>query len=359
MFMCVELMLNAVNLTFVTFARELDDVGGQVVVFFVLVVAAAEVVVGLGIIVSILRRRPGRHRRRRLAGCGAERRMVELAWLIPALPLAGFLVLLVAGRRLGEPLAGWLATLDGRRARSSRPWSCVVGLRGDGGGEDRTFTQTLFTWMPAGGFSVDVGFLVDPLSITMCLFVTGVGALIHLYSIGYMHGDPTFSKFFVYLNLFVFSMLMLVLGDNLLVTFLGWEGVGTCSYLLISFWHENDANASAGKKAFVTNRIGDWGFMVAMFLTFAALGIHQLRRHLRRRRRARHGHRHRHRRAALRRRGRQVGAAAAARLAARRHGRPDPGVRPHPRRHDGHRRRLPDDPRQPGPRGRVAVGAAR
>ena len=122
----------------------------------------------------------------------------------------------------------------------------------------------------------------------MCLFVTGIAALIHLYSIGYMHGDPRFSKFFVYLNLFVFSMLMLVLGDNLLLTFLGWEGVGTCSYLLISFWHEKDANAIAGKKAFVTNRIGDWGFMVAMFLVLRRARVDQVRRHHRRRGRARH-----------------------------------------------------------------------
>jgi NADH-quinone oxidoreductase subunit L len=197
--------------------------------------------------------------------------MVELTWLIPALPLAGFLILVATGKRLGEPLAGWLATLmvAGSFVAAVVVW---LGLRGDGGGEHDTFTQTLFTWLPAGGFTVDVAFLVDPLSITMCLFVTGIAALIHLYSIGYMHGDPRFSKFFVYMNLFVFSMLMLVLGDNLLVTFLGWEGVGTCSYLLISFWHEKDENATAGKKAFVTNRIGDWGFMVAMFLCFSALG---------------------------------------------------------------------------------------
>jgi NADH-quinone oxidoreductase subunit L len=197
--------------------------------------------------------------------------MVELTWLIPALPLAGFLFLLFLGKRLGEPTAGWFGTLmvAGSFVTTVIVW---IGLRGDGGGEHHQFTQTLFTWLPAGGFSVDVGFLVDPLSITMCLFVTGIASLIHLYSIGYMHGDPRFSKFFVYLNLFVFSMLMLVLGDNLLLTFLGWEGVGTCSYLLISFWHEKDANASAGKKAFVTNRVGDWGFMVAMFLCFAALG---------------------------------------------------------------------------------------
>ena len=119
---------------------------------------------------------------------------------------------------------------------------------------------------------MNVGFLVDPLAITMALFVTGIGSLIHLYSIGYMHGDPAFTKYFVYLNLFVFSMLMLVLGSNLLITFLGWEGVGACSYFLISFWFTDEANASAGKKAFVTNRIGDWGFMTAMFLAFATVG---------------------------------------------------------------------------------------
>ena len=106
----------------------------------------------------------------------------------------------------------------------------------------------------------------------MALFITGIGTLIHLYSIGYMHGDPKFSKFFVYMNLFVFSMLMLVLGSNMLITFLGWEGVGACSYFLIAFWFSNEANASAGKKAFVTNRIGDWGFMTAMFLAFATVG---------------------------------------------------------------------------------------
>jgi NADH-quinone oxidoreductase subunit L len=196
--------------------------------------------------------------------------VVDLVWLIPALPLAGFLVLLVGGRRLGEPFAGWLATA---MCGGSFVAALVVyaGLLGKSA-EERHHVQTLFEWLPSGGLSVDMGFLVDPLSITMALFVTGVGSLIHLYSIGYMHGDPKFSKFFVYLNLFVFSMLMLVLGSNLLVTFLGWEGVGACSYWLISFWFTNEANASAGKKAFVTNRIGDWGFMVAIFLAFATVG---------------------------------------------------------------------------------------
>jgi NADH-quinone oxidoreductase subunit L len=138
--------------------------------------------------------------------------------------------------------------------------------------EERHHVVTLFSWLPVGTLHVDMALLADPLSITMALFVTGIGSLIHLYSIGYMHGDPKFSKFFLYLNLFVFSMLMLVLGENLLVTFLGWEGVGACSYFLISFWHTRDSAATAGKKAFVTNRVGDWGMMVAMFLAFSAVG---------------------------------------------------------------------------------------
>jgi NADH-quinone oxidoreductase subunit L len=196
--------------------------------------------------------------------------MLEAAWLIPALPLAGFLVLTFFGRVLGEPRAGWLATA----AMAGSFVTSIVVFLGlvDRDAEDRRFVQTLFEWVPAGDFSVDVGFLVDPLSVTMMLFVSGVGMLIHLYSIGYMHGDADFAKFFAYLNLFAFSMLMLVMGDNMLLTFLGWEGVGACSYFLISFWYTDEANASAGKKAFVTNRVGDWGFMVAMFLTFAAIG---------------------------------------------------------------------------------------
>ena len=117
-----------------------------------------------------------------------------------------------------------------------------------------------------------MGFLADPLSVTWILFVTGIATLIHVYSIGYMHGDPRFSRFFAYLNFFVAAMLVLVLGSSYLVTFLGWEGVGLASYLLISFWFERESAAVAGKKAFVTNRVGDFGFMVAMFLIFATVG---------------------------------------------------------------------------------------
>ena len=121
----------------------------------------------------------------------------------------------------------------------------------------RTFTQNLWTWIPVDQLQVHARLFVDPLSMTMVLFVTGISCLIHLYSIGYMKGDRDYPKFFLYMNLFVASMLILVLGSNLLVTFVGWEGVGTCSYWLVSFWFTRDSAASAGKKAFVYNRIGD------------------------------------------------------------------------------------------------------
>jgi NADH-quinone oxidoreductase subunit L len=196
--------------------------------------------------------------------------MVNVVWLVPGLPLFGFVVLVFFGRRLGEPVAGWFATL-----MTTAAFAVSVGLWLDllsKSADDRSVTKTLFTWVPVGSLHVDIGFLVDPLSVTMLLFVTGISALIHLYSIGYMHRDPNFSKFFIYLNLFVFSMVMLVLGSSLLVTFLGWELVGTCSYFLISFWFTRRTAATAGKKAFLTNRVGDWGFMIAMFLAFQAVG---------------------------------------------------------------------------------------
>ena len=196
--------------------------------------------------------------------------MFDLIWLIPALPLAGFLILVVFGRRLGDPRAGYLASalLAGSFVVSVLAFIDLLGADA----EERSHVVTLFEWIPVGALQVDMAFLADPLSIAMCLFVTGVGTLIHVYAVGYMHGDPKFSKFFCYLNLFAFSMLVLVLGENLLVTFLGWEGVGTCSYLLISFWFTRQSAATAGKKAFITNRVGDWGFMVGTFLTFGAVG---------------------------------------------------------------------------------------
>jgi NADH-quinone oxidoreductase subunit L len=196
------------------------------------------------------------------------RDLLDLVWIVPALPALGAAILLLFGRRLGEPKAGWLAT--GLMALSFA-WSVVMllALRDV---EPRTHTVDLFTWFPTGGLQVKLGFLADPLSITFILFVTGVGTLIHLYSIGYMHGDENFGRFFAFMNLFCASMLVLVLGSSFLVTFLGWEGVGLCSYLLVSFWFQRNSAAVAGKKAFITTRVGDFGFMVAMFLIFAELG---------------------------------------------------------------------------------------
>ena len=196
--------------------------------------------------------------------------MTSALWLLPAFPLFGAFVLMVFGRRLGEPRSGWFAA-----AMPIASFLVAVSVYFDllsRSSEERHEVVTLFSWIPVGALHIDVALLADPLSITMALFITGIGSLIHLYAIGYMHGDPKFSKFFLYLNLFVFSMLMLVLGENLLVTFLGWEGVGVCSYFLISFWHTRDSAAVAGKKAFVTNRIGDFGVMTAMFLAFSTIG---------------------------------------------------------------------------------------
>ena len=196
--------------------------------------------------------------------------MLDVIWLIPAFPLFGFFTLLLFGRKLGDPKAGYFAA-----AMVLASFVVSVGAYFDllsMDEHDRSHVETLFSWVPVDSLQIDMAFLADPLSIVMCLFVTGIAFLIHLFAIGYMQGDEKFSKFFLYLNLFVLSMTLLVLGENLLVTFLGWEGVGTCSYFLISFWHTKDANATAGKKAFVTNRIGDWGFMLAMFLGFKAVG---------------------------------------------------------------------------------------
>ncbi|MBV6520934.1 MAG: NADH-quinone oxidoreductase subunit L [Gemmatimonadaceae bacterium] len=137
---------------------------------------------------------------------------------------------------------------------------------------DAPFVKQLFTWMVAGDFRVDAAFQVDQLSMVMVLVITGVGALIHVFSVGYMRDDPGYPRYFAYLNLFVFFMLVLVLGASYPVLFVGWEGVGLCSYLLIGFWFTDKVNADAGKKAFVVNRIGDFGFLIAMFLLFANLG---------------------------------------------------------------------------------------
>jgi NADH-quinone oxidoreductase subunit L len=137
---------------------------------------------------------------------------------------------------------------------------------------DRTFIQELFPWIQAGGFSASAALQLDPLSSVMILVVTGVGFLIHVYSVGYMSHEKAFARYFVYLNLFTFAMLTLVLGSNYLVMFVGWEGVGLCSYLLIGYWYEKKSASDAGKKAFIVNRVGDFGFMLGMFLIFWTFG---------------------------------------------------------------------------------------
>ncbi|MFC1563800.1 NADH-quinone oxidoreductase subunit L [candidate division KSB1 bacterium] len=138
--------------------------------------------------------------------------------------------------------------------------------------EERQIRQTLFTWISSGSLNVNFAFLFDQLSGTLALIVTGVGFLIHVYSVGYMHGDKGYARYFTYLNLFIFMMLILILGSSYLLLFIGWEGVGLCSYLLIGFWFEDNNNANAGKKAFVVNRIGDFGFLLGMFLMFKTFG---------------------------------------------------------------------------------------
>ncbi len=146
--------------------------------------------------------------------------------------------------------------------------AALIGLIGD----PTPRVSTLFTWIPGGDLVVDFNALVDPLTGIMMMVVTGVGFLIHAYSIGYMHGDPGYARYFAYLNLFTVSMLILVMGGNYLVMFVGWEGVGLCSYLLIGFWYERTSAIKAGTKAFVVNRIGDAGFLVGLFLIFAHFG---------------------------------------------------------------------------------------
>jgi NADH-quinone oxidoreductase subunit L len=200
--------------------------------------------------------------------------LIHLAWIIPALPAAGAVILLLFGKRIGEPAAGWFATILMFLAFVGSV-VVILALHSLPTEQREDFVNNVsqgFTWIHVGGFVVDFRMLVDPLSTTMITFVTGVGSLIFLYSIGYMKGDPRFSRYFAYLSLFAASMLVLVLASNFLLTFLGWEGVGLCSYLLISFWFERNSAAVAGKKAFVTNRVGDFGYMLAMFMIFLYLG---------------------------------------------------------------------------------------
>ena len=191
--------------------------------------------------------------------------MSRLVWLIPLFPLLGSVINAVGGRLIGER-AHWIAVPALGAAFLT---SCAVFARVWAG---ETYTGALFSWISAGTFQAPLTVQVDQLSAVMLLVVTGVGFLIHLYSAGYMHGDPGYARFFTYLNLFVFSMVMLVLAGNFLVLFVGWEAVGLCSYLLIGFWYERKSAADAGKKAFIVNRVGDFGFGLGVMLIWVTFG---------------------------------------------------------------------------------------
>jgi len=192
--------------------------------------------------------------------------LIDLLWLVIALPLAGSLFLHFFGRYVREPLSGWLASAAIGGAFAIAVVAALPFLQG---GEEAT-TIALWEWMPAIGASFEL--LWDPLAALMTLVVTGVGTLIHVFAIGYMHGDERFHRFFTSLNLFAASMLTLVLAGNYAMLFLGWELVGLCSYLLIGFWFTRPTASAAAKKAFVVNRIGDFGFMIGLMLVFATFG---------------------------------------------------------------------------------------
>jgi NADH-quinone oxidoreductase subunit L len=191
--------------------------------------------------------------------------MPLVVWLIPLFPLLGTVLNAILGRAIGRR-AHWIAV---PAVALSFLGSCVLFGRVWHGA---TWTLELFPWISAGPFKTAVTAQVDQLSAVMLLVVTGVGFLIHVYSIGYMHGDPGYARFFTYMNLFVFSMVMLVLAGNFLLLYVFWEGVGLCSYLLIGFWYERKSAADAGKKAFIVNRVGDFGFGLGIMLIWVTFG---------------------------------------------------------------------------------------
>ena len=194
---------------------------------------------------------------------------LELIVVLLVAPLVGFLINGLLGKWLkgNEKLSGWIGALA---VLISLICSIIAFTSVHSGATP--FDETLYEWITGESFAFNIGFRVDALTTVMLLVITGVGFLIHVYSIGYMHGDPGYTRYFAYLNLFVFAMLILVLGNNYLMMFVGWEGVGLCSYLLIGFWYDKKSAIDAGKKAFIVNRIGDFGFMLGMFTLFAAFG---------------------------------------------------------------------------------------
>ena len=194
--------------------------------------------------------------------------MIKLAALIPLFPLIGFIINGLFGKKMGKGLSGSIACVA---MFLSFGVALAVFLELQTAVEKATVIN-LFSWINSGTLHIPFEFLIDPLSSVFLLIITGIGSLIHIYSLGYMSHDDGFSRFFAYLNLFVFFMLMLVMGNNYLIMFMGWEGVGLCSYLLIGFWFKNTAYNNAAKKAFVINRIGDLGFLLGIFLIFATYG---------------------------------------------------------------------------------------
>jgi NADH-quinone oxidoreductase subunit L len=187
--------------------------------------------------------------------------------LIPALPLLGFLINGLLGRRLPHAVVSLIAC-----ALPAAAFLLTLGALSTLNATGAPLAETLFTWASTGTFEVEAALYFDQVTAVMCLVVTGIGTLIHVYSIGYMHGDAGYARYFAYLNLFLFFMLVLVLGKNLPMMFIGWEGVGLASYLLIGFWFQDPAKTAAGLKAFVVNRVGDTGFLLAMFLIWYYAG---------------------------------------------------------------------------------------
>ncbi len=194
----------------------------------------------------------------------------DLIWLVIGLPLAGFLLHAFFGKRLGKKLVGTIGTAVVLTAFGLSVYLLTELVKLPA--EERQVVSTLLRWIEVENFRVAWEALVDPLSLLMALIVTGVGGLIHLYSTGYMAGDEDYPRFFTYMNLFIVFMLTLVLSNNLLMMFVGWEGVGLCSYLLIGFWYKDKVNTDSANKAFIVNRVGDWGFMLAVILSFWTFG---------------------------------------------------------------------------------------
>jgi len=196
--------------------------------------------------------------------------MMDYVWLIPLFPLIGFLINGLVGKSLPKSVVG---TIGSAAVGLSFLVTVAIFLEFLKLPEGvHAVEKVVYTWIASGPFKVSVAFLIDPLSLIMLLVVSGVSTLIHIYSIGYMHDDEGFYRYFAYLNLFVFAMLILVSANNFLLMFVGWEGVGLCSYLLIGFWYEKKSASDAGKKAFVVNRIGDFGFLLGVFLIFWTFG---------------------------------------------------------------------------------------